>query len=226
MADTGAAQVTQAAPSTAPDGAPTPAPQAPQGVLVGAGGDPIVLGLAVFCAGTTALGMALIGVVPPTALAVVVPVIAGASGLYQIVSVVWALFLGQTFVAVVFGIFSGFWLSLSMLLLGLGHGWYGIAAADLPRAQALFFITWATAIFFLLIPCLRLPAIYPAIVGLVVVALVLATLGAWFGLGALIVAAGWVVLLFTALGFWAFLNVSATALGAKAFLPLGPPLLK
>ena len=42
----------------------------PVDVHVGAGGDPIVLGLACFAVAATALGMVLIGVVPLTALAV------------------------------------------------------------------------------------------------------------------------------------------------------------
>lgn len=196
----------------------------PQGVLLGAGGDPLFLGLPVFCLGATALGMALIGVVPLTALGIIIPVIALATGLYQVVATIWAIFLGQTAVAGIFGMFSGFWLSLAGLLLGLQHGWYGIAAADVAHAEGLYFIAFTALFFFLLIVSLRLPLIYPAIVALVVVALALAAVGVESGSTGALNAAGVVSLVFAAVGYYAFLSVGSVALGGKPF-PLGPPLM-
>jgi uncharacterized protein len=207
--------------------AASPAERAgPTGVLVGAGGDPIVLGLACFAVGATALGMVLIGVVPLTALAVIVPIIAAATGFFQVISVAWAVLLGQTFVAVVFGLFSGFWLSLTMLLLGLGHGWYGVLTPDVVHSEALFFIAWTTMFFFLLLPSLRLPATYPAIVAVVDLALIVVTLAIWNGSTGLFKLTGWIVLFGAALGFSGFLNAASVSLGGPASPPLGPPLKK
>jgi succinate-acetate transporter protein len=206
----------------------------PVGVLVGAGGNPIVLGLACFAVAATCLGTVLIGAVPLTALAMVIPIIAGITGLFQIIATVWAIVLGQTFVAVVFGLFSGFWWSLTLLLLGLGHGWYftvgtaaGTVPADaVPHVEAVFFIAWTVMFTALLIPALRLPAVYPAIVADVVLVLIIVTAAVWnasedsFKLG------GWVLLLGALLGFVGFLNNASVSLGGKPTPPLGPPILK
>lgn len=198
---------------------------APQGVLVGAGGDPLFLGLGVFCLGATALGMALVGVVPLTALGIVIPVIALATGLFQIIATIWGILLGQTAVAGILGMFSSFWLSLAGLMLGLQHGWYGIAAADVGPAEGLYYIAFAILFFFLLIVSLRLPLVYPLIVAFVVVALVLAAIGAEGNSTGALNAAGVVILVFAALGFYAFLSSGFVALGGKA-LPLGRPMIR
>src|SRR5450759_2963544 len=106
--------------------------------------------------------MALIGVVPPKALGAVVPIFFFGSGLFQVFVTVWAIFLDLSIVAVIFSTFSGFWLSLAALLLGLAHGWFGIPAASATSAEELFFIAWACLFIILVVPCcLWLPMIYP-----------------------------------------------------------------
>ena len=198
----------------------------PVGVHVGAGGNPIVLGLACFAVAATCLGMVLIGVVPLTALAIIVPIIAGATGFYQIIATVWAVVLGQTFVAVVFGLFSGFWLSLTLLLLGLGHNWFGILPADIAHSECLYFIAWTVMFFFLLIPALRLPAVYPAIVAVVVLALIAVTSAVWNASENTFKLTGWLLLAGAFLGFWGFLNNASVSLGGKPTPPMGPALMK
>jgi hypothetical protein len=202
------------------------APAEPTGVVVGAGGDPLIIGLPIFAVGSLALGMVLVGFLPATALGAVVPIVLAGTGLYLGVVTVWAALLGQTIVAGITGTFSGFWLSLGVLLLGLTHNWYGITAAQAAGTQELFFIAWGCLFFFLLIPVLRLPAIYPAVVGLVVVALALSAASAHTGNANLLKAAGYVILVFSFLGFCAFVNVGLTAMGAKRpFPPLGPTVI-
>jgi hypothetical protein len=196
-------------------------------VSIGAGGDPLIVGLPIFAVGSLALGMVLIGFMPATALGAIVPIIVFGTGLYQGVCTVWAAVQGQTMVAGIFGTFSGFWLSLGALLVGLQHNWYGVAAAQATASQEMFFIAWACLFAFLLVPCLRLPAVYPAIVGLVVAALVLAAISMGTGVGVLLTIAGYVILAFALLGFYAFVNVGLTAMDSKTPLPpLGKPLLR
>ena len=198
----------------------------PTGVIVGAGGDPIGLGLACFALGATTLGMVLIGVVPLTAVAIAVPIIAAATGFFQVISVVWAVLIGQSFVAVVLGLFSGFWLSLTMLVLGLGHDWYGGPTVFTPdvvtHSEALFFIAGATMFFFLLIPSLRLPAVYPLIVAVVDLALIVMTLAIWNASLEAFKLTGWLVLLGAALGSWGFLNSTWVSLAGRASPRSGP----
>ena len=191
--------------------------------MVLAEGDPLPLGLAVFCVGATALGMALVGVIPSAALGVIVPTIVVATALYQLVAVAWAIFRGQTIVALVLGDFSGFWFSLAGLLLGLQHNWYGVPPADIVHAEALFYISWAILFFFLLLVSLRLPLTYAVIVALVVLALCLASIATLTGSTAVSKAAGGVILLFALVGYYAFLNLASVALGGRPFPPLGRP---
>lgn len=202
------------------------APAQPTGVLVGAGGDPLILGLPIFAIGSLILGMVLVGVVDLTALGSIVPIILGATGLMLLVVTVWAAMLGQTMVAGITGTFSGFWLSLSLLLLGLVHNWYGLVLPQVPNVQEMFFIAWGCLFVFLLIPSLFLPAIYPLIVALVVAALALAATAAHNLDNDLFKAAGYVTFVFALLGFLAFVNVGMTAMGAKKPLPpLGPAIM-
>src|SRR5882757_10329617 len=144
------------------------APPAPTGVHVGAGGDPLIVALPIFAVGSVALGMALVGVVDATALGAVIPIIMFGTGLYLMIVTFWAALLGQSIVAGITGTFSGFWLSLGALLLGLEHNWYAIAATQVGPTEELFFIAWGCLFVFLLIPCLLLPAVYPLVVALVV----------------------------------------------------------
>jgi len=202
--------------------APSPERPAPVGVLVGFGGDPLTVGLIFFGIASVALGMALIGM-PTTAQGAVIPIIVLGSGLYQLVVTIWAAILGQSIVAVIFSTFSAFWLSFSALLLGLAHGWFGISAAEVTGAQELFFIAWACLFLFLIIPCLKLPLVYPLAVALVFAAVSLAAIGAFTGSPNVLTAAGAVALTFAFLAFYAWVNVALVAMGGKAIPPLGKP---
>lgn len=200
----------------------SPGRTAPVGVLVGLGGDPLTVGLIFFGIASVALGMALIGM-PTASQGAVIPVIVLGAGLYQFVVTVWAAILGQSIVAVIFSTFSAFWLSFSALVLGLDHGWYGISAADTAGAQELFFIAWACLFLFLVIPCLKLPLVYPLAIALVFVAEALAAIGAFTGSENVFMAAGAVALTFAFLAFYAWVNVALAAMGMKAIPPLGKP---
>src|SRR5262249_4303640 len=81
----------------------------PTGGVVGAGGDPIIVGLPIFAVSSLALGMALVGVVPATALGALVSIMVFATGLFLTVVTVWAAVLAQTMVAGITGTFAGFW---------------------------------------------------------------------------------------------------------------------
>lgn len=199
------------------------APAGPTGVVVGAGGDPLIIGLPIFAVGSLTLGVALIDVlVPAAALGAIVPIVVFGTGILLMLVTVWAALLAQTMVAGITGTFAGFWLSLGALLVGLNHNWYGVTAEQAGGAQELFFIAWGCLFLFLLVPCLRLPAVYPAVVALVVAALALAAAAVHTGNTDLLTAAGYVILVFAFLGFCAFVNVALTAMGAKRpFPPLG-----
>jgi uncharacterized protein len=188
-------------------------------------GDPAILGLPIFVVGSVALGLSLVGYVPAAAGGVIVPVIFAATGLGLVISTVWAAALGQTMVASIFGLFAGFWLSFSILELGLLHNWLLVPAASVNKSVALFLISWSVVMFALTLGSLRLPLAYPAVVALVVLALVLRTIGVLDISDGLNKAAGYVVLVFAALGGYLFLHAADVATGGRG-LPLGSPLRK
>lgn len=185
-------------------------------VRVGTGGDPLVLGLPVFALASVALGMGLIN--KPAGLPVIAPIIICSTALFQLVATFWAVILGQSLVALIFGLFSGLWLSLGILLIGTHHAWFGVPAADLAKSEELFFIAYAIVFAFLTIPCLRLPVIYPITLILIVICLALAAAG-------IFVIAGYFALAFAFLAFWESLNVAMTAVGMRTVPPLGRPIL-
>lgn len=208
-------------------------PAGPQEVQVGAGGDPLMIGIPIFIVGSLVLGITLIGV-NPIPLTGMVPVILAATAFFQLVTTAWALLLGQGMVACIMALFSGFWASLAVLLLGLAHNWFAIPLTQVANEELTFFIAWDVIFFFffffllLMITMLRLPVIYPAIVALVVVAVTLVIFGVEFAGSAttLFQAAGACVIAFCALGTVVFLHVGSVSLGGPPFPPLGAPLVR
>jgi succinate-acetate transporter protein len=187
--------------------------------------DPSMLGLPMFAAGSIALGLALVGYVPPAAVGSVIPILLAATGLGLLIATVWSAAVGQTVVAAVFGLFAGFWWSYAALLLGLEHKWFAIPAANVDRSTALFLIAWAVVMGALTIASLRLPVTYTAVFALVVAALVLLIFGTLNADTTLNKAAGYVMLAFAALGLYLFLSTASSAAGGRGY-PLGPPLVK
>jgi succinate-acetate transporter protein len=176
-----------------------------------------------FVVGAVALSLATVGYVPPAAVGAALPIILGATGLGLLITTVWCAYLGQSFVACVFGVFTGFWFSYAALVLGLQHNWFQIPAADVTRSVALFLISWAVVMFFLAVGSVRLPVIYTILLGLVVIALVLLIFGTLNANTTLNKAAGYAVFGASALGCYLFLSSCSVALGGAPY-QLGRPL--
>jgi hypothetical protein len=204
--------------TTAEGAAPAAAPTVPAG-------DPAILGLPIFAAGSVALGLALVGYVPAAAVGSVLPIVLAATGFGLAIATVWSAAVGQTMVAGVFGLFAGFWWSYAALLLGLNHNWFAIPAENVERSVALFLISWAVVMGALTIASLRLPLAYTAVFALVVAALVLLVFGTLNANASLNKAAGYVVLTFAALGLYLFLSTASVSAGGRAY-PLGRPLVR
>jgi succinate-acetate transporter protein len=187
------------------------------------GGDPAILGLPIFAVGAIALAFTLVGYVPPAASGVIIPVIFAATALGLAISTVWAAALGQTMVACIFGLFSGFWFSLAVLLLGLDHNWLAIPASAVAKSVALYLISLAIVFAVLTVATIRLPVSFTIVIGLVVVALVLRTIGVLDASTTANTAAGAVAFVFAAIGLYLFLGAAETASGGGG-LPLGRPL--
>jgi uncharacterized protein len=194
-------------------------------------GDPSIFGLGSFIAGSVALGLGLVGVVPTGVLGAPIAIIVAATAVGLLLSAIWAAAVGQSAVAAVFGIFGTFWLSYAALVLGLDHNWFAIAPTAVIDTVRLFLLTWLIIIVMLTLSTLRLPAAFTAVFALIDLALLLLLLAfentSPLGVpsSGLLKAAGYVVLLFAAIGVYLFYSASQAGTGGKA-LPLGPPLMK
>jgi uncharacterized protein len=194
-------------------------------------GDPSILGLASFIAGSVALGLGLVGVVPAGVLGAPLAIILSATALGLLMATIWCAVLGQSAVAAVFGIFGTFWLSYAVLVLGLNHNWFAIAATAAIATVKLFLLTWLIVIVMLTLCTLRLPSAFTAVFALVDLALLFLLLAfanasaAGVPSEGLIKAGGYVVLVFAAVGVYLFYGAASAGTGGKP-LPLGPPLMK
>jgi uncharacterized protein len=206
------------------------APAAPA-VVGPLAGDPSIFGLGVFIAGSVALGLGLVGVVPAGVLGAPLAIILAGTALGLLMAAVWCAALGQSAVAAVFGIFGTFWLSYAVLVLGLDHNWFAIAATAVIATVKLFLITWLVVIVMLTLATLRLPSAFTALFALVDLALLMLLLAfaeaSPLGVpsSGLLKTGGYVVLVFAALGVYLFFSASAAGTGGKP-LPLGSPLMK
>jgi succinate-acetate transporter protein len=206
------------------------APAAPA-VVGPLAGDPSIFGLGVFIAGSVALGLGLVGVVPAGVLGAPLAIILAATALGLLMSAVWCAALGQSAVAAVFGIFGTFWLSYGVLVLGLDHAWFAITVSAVLATVKLFLVTWLVVVVMLTLATLRLPSAFTALFALVALALLLLLLAfaeaSPLGIpsSGLLKTGGYVVLVFAALGVYLFFSASAAGTCGKP-LPLGTPLMK
>jgi succinate-acetate transporter protein len=187
-------------------------------------GDPLALALPVFIVGSVALGMVLVGFVSPLGVGASLPIILAATAAGLFLSAIWAMAVGQSAVALVSGVFAGFWFSYAFLLLGIMHGWFGITLFDLRSTQELFLTAWIVVFSMLTLATLRLAFAFSLLFFLVDVALIFVLVAVantstnWQKAG------GAVVLLFATLGIFIFFGTASVATGGKA-IPLGRPVL-
>jgi len=206
------------------------APPAPAAVVGPMAGDPSMLGLASFIVGSVALGLGLVGVVPVGVLGAPLAIILAATALGLLLAAIWAAAVGQSAVAAIFGIFGTFWLSYAGLVLGLDHGWFAIAVTAVLATVKLFLVSWLVVILMLTLATMRLPAAFTVLFGLICLALLLLLLAfaeaspAGVASTGLLKTAGYVVLVFAALGVYLFFGAAAAGTGGTA-LPLGKPLM-
>jgi hypothetical protein len=201
-----------------------PEPQAAAAPVGHLAGDPQSLGLPSFIVGSVALGLVLIGFVPATAVGASLPIILAATAAGLFVATFWAVAVGQSAVACVFGVFAGFWLSYAVLVLGLTHNWFGIAAADVVATEKLFLTAWLIVMVLLTLATLRLPLAFTGVLVLVDLALLLVLLGTVNNSSGLLKAGGVVALVFAALGAYIFVGTAGQATGGPA-VPLGRPVM-
>lgn len=190
---------------------------------VAPGPDPAVMGLLLFSVGGLVLGISLLGYVSSAAQGgSVMPIVLAATGLGVFIVTLWSALLGQTFVAAVFGAFTGFWWSYAALVLGLTHGWFGIPASQVSHTVAQFLFAWDIVIVCLVVVSSHVPSAYTAILSSALVAVTLLIASTLAGSTGLTRAAGVFTLIYSALGFYAFVAQAMPSVGGEP-LPLGTP---
>jgi uncharacterized protein len=215
-----------------PSPSPTP-PQQPVRLVpaekpaVPLAAEPSLVGLPSFLVGAVTIGMVLIGVVPatpfgPVAGAAMPIVIAAALGMF--IATIWAARLGESAPAGINSIVGGFLLSYALLVLGLGHGWFGIPLTAVADTQKIFLISWIAIVSLLVLATLRLPVGLTFLFTIVDVALILNLLGIIQSSANLTKAAGWVLMAVAAVVAYLFASSASRVTGGKEF-PLGPPIL-
>ncbi|CAB4904267.1 unannotated protein [freshwater metagenome] len=188
-------------------------------------GDPSILGLPIFAAASIALGLTLVGLVSDAAAGTPIAIIFAATGIGLLISTVWAIRVGQTMVASVFGLFAGFWLSYAALVLGLTHNWYLVPPGDVADTQLIFQITWAVVFGALTFASVRLPSGFTLVFGLVVLSLVLLIIGNLTTSTFPVRLAGITALAFAGVGVYLFLAAASAATGGRPY-SIGRPLAR
>src|SRR3954447_8886609 len=188
------------------------------------GGDPAMIGLPSFIVGAIALGLTLVGFVSTASAGAPVAIILAATGVGQFVAAIWATRLGQSAEASVFAIFGGFWVSYGVLVLGLGHNWFGVTQSDVVHTQGIFLISWLATVVMLTLATLRLPAVFTLLFLIVDVSLALSLIGTLKAVPTIEHAAGIAVFGFTAVGVYPYFSAASAATGGRE-LPMGRPIM-
>jgi succinate-acetate transporter protein len=193
-----------------------------------AAANPALVGLPTFVIGSIALGLYLIGFTGSANAAIgMVPILIMCNGVGQLIACIWAIRTHSGPVAAIFGIFAGFWLSFALLVVGLGHNWFGDATATAAAtgAKETFLLTWLIGVVVLTLASLRLPSVFTLLFVLVAVALLLVLLGTSGDSTGLLFGGGIAVFAFTLVGVYLFFDAMSAAAGGGS-LPMGPPLIK
>jgi succinate-acetate transporter protein len=188
-------------------------------------GDPLALGLPTFIVGSVALGLVLVGFVSPLGTGASLPIILLATAVGLLISTLWAMAVGQSAVAMILGVFTGFWASYGFLILGLQHGWFGITLIDLRSTQELFLISWIVIMSMLTLATLRLPMAFTAVLFLVDVALICVLVGVINTSANWLKAGGALAFLFATVGVFIFFGTASVATGGKP-IPLGRSIMR
>ncbi len=212
-----------ATPSPSPEQPVRLVPRGEAPVAAPPASNPSLVAFPSFIVGAVTVGMVLIGVVPATAVGASMPiVIAAARGMF--LATIWAARIGESASAGISSIVGGFLLSYALLVLGLTHNWYGIAATAVAGTQKVFVIAWIAIVTMLVLMALRMPSVFMLLFVLVDAALVLNLLGIIQDSANLDKAAGWVLMAVAAVVAYLFLGAAFHSTGGKEF-PLGRPIL-
>ncbi|GLZ36285.1 hypothetical protein Lesp02_84720 [Lentzea sp. NBRC 105346] len=207
----------------------------PTEVPVSLAASPALLGYPAFAIGALSLALFLTGfnqVTIPSTLAGSLPIMIVASGFLLIVASVWAIKRNEGVHAAMFGLFGAFWLSFTVLIIGLLDNWFGKLPEPAQRgANANFLLIWFVLMLVFTGATLRLPKAVTLLFVLIdfsLITLFAAVSIARPGAGGdpFILHPG-IAALFTMpfVALYLFASSVNTALGGKSF-PMGKPFIR
>jgi succinate-acetate transporter protein len=193
--------------------------------------NPMLLGAPALVVGAVALALFLYGYrSEDNSLAGPIPIMVFYSGLSTLLATTWSVRRDEGPTAAIFGLFTGFWLSLAMLQLGLTNSWYGrLDLIAQGNATANFLLTWFVAICLFTVASLRLPRVYTLLFTAVDVSLLMiffASISNSATTSRIMLITGTISLgVFIVLGCYLFIGALGGATVGRSF-PLGSPLLR
>jgi succinate-acetate transporter protein len=187
--------------------------------------NPALLGLMTFLPAGITLGLWFIGYLPLDVPGGMIPIITASAGLFLLIAAVWAAQLGASAVAAIFGVFSAFWLSFAILLVGATSGWWGYTAESITSVQAAYLLSFLLVFILLTVITLRLPVTFTAGFVFVDITFALALGGVLGGPPILFTLAGCTTFIFCAIYAYILADGMSQELGGKAY-PLGNPIAK
>lgn len=195
------------------EAATSPAPQTRGAALA----DPGPLGLAAFAATTFFLSVVNAGLVPATVEPAVLGLALFYGGIVQVGAGMWEFAKGNTFGALAFSSYGGFWLSFWYLLTHVDTKAMG---ADAGKAVGLYLLCWAIFTCYLAIASLRTTGAITAVVVLLALTYIALTIGEFGASAAFGKIGGWLGIV-TAIVAWytSFAGVTNATFG-KTVLPV------
>lgn len=150
--------------------------------------DPAPLGLAAFAMTTFALSMSNANVWGPGADAALALALVYGGGV-QVLAGMWEFVRKNTFGAVAFSSFGGFWIAYYVFVKLVAPG---MKASDVPVAVGVFLLGWAIFTFYMTIASFRVSGAVVAVFVLLTVTFVLLTIGAFESSSGWTKAGGWI----------------------------------
>ncbi|MEV1291270.1 GPR1/FUN34/YaaH family transporter [Pseudonocardia sp. NPDC049635] len=195
--------------------------------------NPALLGLICFLPAGITLGLWFVGYLDTTALpGGMIPALTFSAGLFMMIAAIFALRVGDSVSAAIFGVFSAFWTSFGVLLMALNNGWIvdagtgeALSAAQIGSIQSTYLLSFSLVFILLTLATLRLPLMFTVGFVLVDITFVLAYLGVTAGNAGLFPIAGITTFAFCAVFAYILFDAFGQTLGGRA-MAMGNPLVR
>lgn len=180
--------------------------------------DPGPLGLAAFAMTTFVLSCVNAGLVAKGVEGAVLPLALFYGGTVQLLAGMWEFRKANTFGALAFSSYGGFWLSFAAYAKFVAPG----LGADAAAATGLFLLSWTIFTAYMTVAALRTTAAILAVFGALSITFVLLTVGAFSGAAAWSTIGGWLGIITALLAWYAsFAGVTNSTFG-RTVIPVVP----